>query len=45
MYLDLRVMYPQLITASQKAECEDTPVEEGWVRLAQTEWEDEIMTL
>ena len=47
LYNDLRVMYPQHVTAAHKAESEhmDRPIEEVQVRLAQTEVKDNIMSL
>ena len=43
----LKVMYPQFMTPAQKAESkqEDRPGEGVWVRLAQSKWKDEIMSL
>ena len=47
LYDDLRVMYPQLLTAAHKAkpEQEDRLGEGVWMRSAQSEGKDEIMSL
>ena len=47
LYSGMRIMYPQLMTAAHKAESEqeDWPREEVWVRLAQLEGKDGIVSL